>query len=154
MFSRVALACVLVCLLTTPTSAQSVPAVAGAWVLRVPNPGTFPISNIKSQTITITCDGNRIQITAKTNDEESVADLIVDGKERASPALAPPSRPEYVSASWDGSSLVLKVIQGNWVSGVREATERWSPSPDGRTLTRSWSTFKSLTMIYDRRPVQ
>jgi hypothetical protein len=158
-FSRLALACALVYLLAIPAIAQSgtpqkPPALVGTWVLRVPDSEALPFPDIKSQTIAMTCVGNRVEISATTNGEESVARFMADGKQRRGRTIPPLSHAEVVSSRWEGTSLVLTIVGGSWATGVSTMTERWTPSLDGRTLTRSWGGFKALAMVYDKRPAQ
>ena len=159
MFSRLALACAMVYLLPIPAIAQSrtpqkPPSLVGTWVLRVPGSEVLPLPDIKSQTITINYVGNRVEISATTNGEESVARFTADGKQRRGRTIPPLSDREVVSSRCDGTSLVLTIVGGSWATGVSTMTERWTPSLDGRTLTRSWSGFKALAMVYDKRPAQ
>jgi TPM domain len=156
-FSRLALACVLVQLLAIPAIAQlsapqEPPALVGTWVLRVPNSEVLPPPDIKSQTIAITCVGEKIEISATTNGEESVAQFTADGKQRKGRTIPPLLHGEVVTSRWEGTSLVLTIVGGSWVTGESVTTERWTPSLDGRTLTRSWGGFKMLEMVYDKRP--
>jgi len=158
-FSRLALACALVYLVAIPAIAQlgapqEPPVLVGTWVLRVPNSEVLPLPNIKSQTIDITCVGSRVEISATTNGEESVTHFTADGRQRRGRTIPPLSHGEVVSSRWEGSSLVLTIVGGSWVTGVSTMTERWTPSLDGRTLTRSWGGFKTLAMVYDKRPAQ
>lgn len=157
MFSRLALACALVYSLVIPAIAQlgtpqEPPALVGTWVLRVPDSEILPLPDIKSQTIAITCVGKRVKISATTNGEESVARFMADGKQRRGRTIPPLSHGEVVSSRWEGTSLVLTIVGGSWVTGASTITERWTPSLDGHTLTRSWGGFKTLAMVYDKRP--
>ena len=159
MFSRLARACGLICLFVIPAIAQldrpqEPPALVGTWVLRVPNSEALPRPDIKSQTIAITRVGNRVEISATTNGEQSVVRFVADGKQRKGRTVAPLSHGEVVSSRWEGASLVLTIVGGSWVTGVSTMTERWTPSLDGRTLTRSWDGFKTLAMVYDKRLAQ
>jgi len=158
-FSRLALGCALVYLLAIPAVArlgtpQEPSALIGTWVLRVPNSEGLPLPDVKSQTITITCVGNRVEISATTNGEESVARFVADGKQRKGRTIPPMSGAEVTSSRWEGTSLVLTMTIGSWVTGVSTVTERWTPSIDGHTLTRSWGEFKTLAMVYDKQPAQ
>lgn len=157
MSSRLALACALVYLLAIPAIAQlstpqEPPALVGTWVLRVPNSEGLPLHDIKSQTIAITCVGEKIEISATTNGEESVAQFTADGEQRKGRTIPPLSLGEVVTSRWEGTSLVLTIVGGSWATGESTTTERWIPSLDGRTLTRSWGGFKTLEMVYDKRP--
>lgn len=157
MFSRTALAHVLVYLLAIPAIAQSsapqeAPALVGTWVLRVSDSGVLKFPNIRSQTIAITSVEDKVEISAKTNDEESVVQFTADGKFRKGRTIPPWSDAEVTSSRWDGNSLVLTMVVGSWATGVSTITERWTPSVDGRTLTRTWSGFKIFSIVYDKRP--
>jgi hypothetical protein len=155
--SRLALACTLVYMLAIPATAQlstpqEPPALVGTWVLRIPNPDGIPLHDIKSQTIAITCVGQKIEISATTNGEESVAQFTADGEQRKGQTIPPLPLGDVVTSRWEGTSLVLTIVGGSWVAGESTTTERWTPSLDGLTLTRSWGGFRTLAMVYDKRP--
>jgi hypothetical protein len=155
--SRLALACTLVYMLAIPAIAQlsapqEPPALVGTWVLRVPNSEGLPLPDIKSQTIAITRVGEKIEISATTNGEESVAQFTADGEQRKGRTIPPLSLGEVVTSRLEGASLVLTIVGSSWVTGESTTTERWTPSLDGRTLTRSWGGFKTLAIVYDKRP--
>jgi hypothetical protein len=157
--SRLALACAVVFLLVIPAVAQlsapqQPPALVGTWVLHVPNSKVLPLPDIKSQTIAITCVGEKVEISATTNGEESFTQFTADGKRQKGRTIPPLSHGEVVTARWEGTSLVLTIVSGSWVTGQPTTTERWTPSLDGHTLTRSWGGFKMLAMVYDKRPAQ
>ena len=159
MFSRLALTCGFASVLAIPAIAQSdirrdLASLVGTWALRTSDPKFLPVPNIKSQTIAITCVGNQVEISASTDGEKSVSQLMVDGRQQTSQTIPPLLHGEVVGSRWDGTSPILTIVGGSWLTGTSTATERWTPSPDGRTLTRSWGAFKTLAIVYDRRPAR
>jgi hypothetical protein len=144
-------------LLAVPPQAQSEPEhpdLSGTWVFN-PAKSTLPKGAAPdSETLVITCAGERIDIAASAAGKQHLTTWTTNGKEHTQNSSD--NIEIYASARWKKGVLftesgVRAVIGGGMDRpDFAKDRERWSLSADGRTLTREFEGAKQ-TFVYDKQ---
>ena len=135
--------------------AAATPDFSGTWVLNLGKSTLAKDNSIKSETIVIDYKKSTINFHYKTDGKKSSEKYIPDGQPRVSEKMA--SGQLVSKASWQNSTLViestLQVKIPNVtvaVSGLKPIVDRWTLSPDGRTLSHEAPDGKEI-FIYDKQ---
>jgi len=131
---------------------------SGTWQLNLEKSKLPKGTKVQSQTITIACSGQSIQMRYSTDGKESVHVYIADGKERT--INENQGGKVIVKAKWKGPVLIVETIARLRVpsdplfngSEVIHDKERWKLSLDGRTLTAEQDEPKRMS-VYDKTPI-
>ena len=134
----------------TPT-----PDFTGTWSLNLAKSSLAKDSTLKSETIEIANKKSSIVFHYKTDGKKSAETYTADGQYRVVRDLG--SGQLTSRASWQGSALVIEsVLQIKIpnvrvsVSGLKPVVDKWTLSPDGRTLTHETDDPKE-THVYDKQ---
>lgn len=137
------------------SQAAATPDFSGTWVLNIGKSTLAKDDTVKSETITIDYKKSAITFHYKTDGKKSTEKYIPDGQPRVTSNTA--SGQLTSKASWQDSALVIestlqiKVPNATVVvSGLKPVVDRWSLSPDGRTLSHEVPDSKEV-FVYDKQ---
>jgi len=145
--------------LAAPAFAQNSapPDFTGTWVLNIAKSKTYENRPLEPQSLTITCAGTTIRFRYITSLSERIDEYLVDGKERPYSQVQGPHGDYTIKAAWKRSVLVIQVTGTIKVPGTPDEiivtnTDRWTPSADGRTLTKVRKTPRfNEVFVYDKQ---
>jgi hypothetical protein len=151
------LGAIFLLVLAMPVAAQNTPTpdFTGTWVLNLAKSSLAKDSTLKSETIEIANKKSSIVFHYKTDGKKSVDTYTPDGQYRVVRDLG--SGQLTSRASWQGSALIVEsILQIKIpnvtvnVSGLKPVVDKWTLSPDGRTLTRQADDEKEV-FVYDKQ---
>ena len=154
----------LALLLAVAAQAQSEPPhpdLSGTWVFNSAKSKLAKHADSIAETLVISVSGGTIQFHYSGNGKDNTEEFIVDSKEHVVAQFK--GGQDVQKAGWKKGTLVIEVI--GRVHGpdpnsmgddeVFHGTERWTLSPDGRSLTNKSSgglgDMPGATLVYDKR---
>jgi hypothetical protein len=151
----------LTLLLTASAVAQgsATPDLSGTWKLNLQESKIAKHSTIGTETLVIKCAGNSIHVSSTSDGKESTEMYVVDGKEHVD-LNVPGAGQWYSKAQWKKSMLVTEFVgRVKGIDGgdfeILHNTERWTLSPDGRSVAKKVSTTIGDTpdqiFVYDKQ---
>lgn len=151
----------LAILLAASTLAQTPapPNLSGTWKLNAAESKVSKKTTLDPETVVIKCAGASIEIATSSNGKQSLEMFIADGKEHVD--LNVPRAGQWISkAEWKKSVLItefvgrVKGIDGGAFE-IMHNTNRWTLSPDGRSLAEKVSTslgdIPHQIFVYDKQ---
>jgi hypothetical protein len=150
----------LAILLVAPAFAQTPapPDLSGTWKL---NPAKSKVSKkttLDPETVVIKCAGASVEIATSSKGTQTLEMFIADGKEHVD--LNVPRAGQWTSkAEWKKSVLITEIVaRVKGIDGgdfeIMHNTNRWTLSPDGRSLAEKVSTSLSdvpdQIFVYDK----
>ena len=143
--------------LCLPLAAQNVspPDLSGTWVLNIANSTLAKDSTLTSETIDIANKKSAIVFRYRADGKKSTATYSPDGQYRVMRDLS--STQLLSRARWQGSALLIESIleikmprvELN-VTGLKPIVNKWTLTPDGRTLTHEADDGKEV-FVYDKQ---
>jgi hypothetical protein len=149
--------------LAVPTRAQTPapPDLSGTWIFNSAKSKLAKHADTSAETLVISVSGETIQFHYSSNGKDNTEKFIIDGKEHAFARFQ--GGQDVQKAGWKKASLVIEVIgrvHGPDPNSMGDfeafhSTDRWTLSPDGRSLTDKSSgelgDMPGATLVYDRQ---
>jgi hypothetical protein len=133
----------------------STPDFSGTWAINIAKSTLAKDSTLKSETIEISNKKSNIVFHYKTNGKKSTETYTPDGQNRVTQDLG--SSQLISKASWQGPALVVESVLEIKipsvtvsVSGLKPVVDKWTLTPDGRTLTHESDGGKE-ERVYDKQ---
>jgi hypothetical protein len=167
LLNRISPVAALMLLCVAAPSAQEIhPDLSGTWVLNLAKSKLGKHPTISSDTVVIIASESKIEIRETVDGKEETHSYVIDGKEYpyASARVSQSVASENVTkASWKKTILMIEDIGRVRTSGVMgdaevlHQTDRWTLSPDGKTLSEKTSSSgmadaaPSQLFVYDKQ---